>query len=106
MCHGSGYEGVTATWLPHSEFGDPHCPGFLAGVIRGDRVYIECNDCDDVIRTLPAADLQRTFDEMELTLDVATEMCPHCNAVNVFTGFSKMFGFTCKQCGKAVMISQ
>src|SRR5689334_7263278 len=47
---------------------------------------------------------QRTFDEMELSLDLASEKCPHCGAVNLFPGFSQMFVFTCKQCGETVKI--
>ena len=49
-CNGSGHEGVTATWNPHSEFGDPECCGFLFGVTDGDQGYIGCNDCDAVVR--------------------------------------------------------
>ena len=29
-------------------------------------------------RAPPVADLQRTLDEMELSLDLCAEMCPHC----------------------------
>ena len=65
-----------------------------------------CNECDTVIRTVSAADLQNTFDEMELTLDVASELCPHCGAVNLFSGFSRMMAFTCRQCGTGVLRSE
>jgi hypothetical protein len=41
VCHGSGYEGVTGTWLPHCDFGDLQCAGFLYGIVRGDQGYIE-----------------------------------------------------------------
>jgi len=58
--------------------------------------------CGTVVRTLPAADLERTFVEMELTLDIASELCPHCGKVNLFPGFSKMHAYTCRECGRAV----
>jgi RNase P subunit RPR2 len=64
-----------------------------------------CNECNAVLRRVPAADLQRTFDEMELTLDVASEICPHCGAINLFPGFSAMRAFTCKKCGELVRLS-
>jgi hypothetical protein len=48
----------------------------LNGVVRGDQADIVCNECGLVVRTVPAADLQKTLDEMELTLDMCSEMCP------------------------------
>ncbi len=54
MCNGSGYEGVTATFVPHADHGDSECPGLLFGVVDGDTAYIGCNDCDAVVRTMPA----------------------------------------------------
>lgn len=57
-----------------------------------------------MIRTVPAVDLQRTLDEMELSLDVSSEMCPYCRKVNVFPGFSHMLAYTCQHCGRAVKV--
>jgi hypothetical protein len=57
--------------LPHSSFGDPDCCGCLNGIIRGEQADIVCNECGQTIRTVPAADLQRVLDQMELSLDVA-----------------------------------
>jgi uncharacterized protein (DUF983 family) len=57
------------------------------------------------VRTVPVADLQRTLDEMELTLDeVASELCPHCGMVNLFPGYARMDAYICRQCGKSVQI--
>jgi uncharacterized protein (DUF983 family) len=56
-----------------------------------------------VLRTVPVANVERALTELELTLEVASEMCPHCGSVNLFPGFSKMLAFTCRQCGKAVL---
>jgi uncharacterized protein (DUF983 family) len=69
------------------------------------RHVIECPECEAVIKTVPTADLQQTFDQMEATLDVASEICPECGAVNLFPGFSKMLAFTCRQCGCAAKVS-
>ncbi len=46
-----------------------------------------------------------TFAEMELTLDVCSEMCPSCRSVNLFPGFSAMMAYTCQHCGEVVRIS-
>ena len=90
------------TLLPHSEFGDPDCCGCFIGVVKGDSATIECNECLAIIKTVPVSDLQRTFDEMELTLDVANEICPECGAANLFPGFSKMLAYTFRECGCGV----
>jgi hypothetical protein len=77
----------------------------LNGVVHGDHADIVCNECGAVVRTVPAAELLRTLTEMELTLDVAGEICPHCRKVNLFPGFSRMLAFTCSECGRAVDVS-
>src|SRR5215471_15546803 len=105
VCHGSGVEGVIGTTLPHESFGDPDCCGCLNGVVRGDQADIVCNECASVVRTVPAADLQQTLTEMELSLEVCSELCPQCGAANVFPGFSAMMAFTCQECGKVVRLS-
>ena len=44
-----------------------------------DDADITCNECGIVLRTVANADLQRTYDEMELGLaTVAMELCPYC----------------------------
>ena len=84
-------------------YGD-FCTGAdMNGVIRGDQADIVCNECGTVLRTVPAANVWQTLTELEIALEVASEMCPHCGSVNLFPGFSKMLAFTCRQCGKAVL---
>jgi hypothetical protein len=41
---------------------------------------------------------------MEPTIDTCTEKCPHCGAMNLMVGFSKMFAYTCRECGKPVVV--
>jgi hypothetical protein len=67
---------IVGTTLPHSSFGDPDCCGCLNGLVRGDQADIICNECESVVRTVPASSLEQTLTEMELTLDVADAMCP------------------------------
>jgi hypothetical protein len=38
-------------------------------VILGKQADIICNECEAVLRTVPVVDLQRTFDEMELSME-------------------------------------
>jgi hypothetical protein len=89
------------TIIPHDSFG-ADCCGCLTGVIRGDQADIVCNECGALVRSVPAADLEQTLTEMELTLELASAMCPHCGAVNLFPGFSEMKAFVCSECGEGV----
>jgi uncharacterized protein (DUF983 family) len=41
---------------------------------------------------------------MELSLDVASEICPKCGAVKLLPGFSRMLAFTCRKCGTGVKV--
>jgi hypothetical protein len=102
VCHGSGIEGFIATILPHESFGDPDCCGCLNGIVLGDRANIVCNECQVVVRTAPASELQQTLDEMESTLDMCSDMCPHCGNVNLFPGFSRMVAYVCRECERPV----
>ena len=97
-------ERIIGTAIPHSDFGDPECCGCLCGVVRGDQAEIVCNECEKVLRTVPASELQNTVDQMELALDAAAAMCPHCRAVNLFPGLTEVAAFVCRECGKGVLL--
>jgi uncharacterized protein (DUF983 family) len=58
-----------------------------------------------IIRTVPAGDVELVLTEMELSLDVLSEQCPHCRAVNILTGFSRMMVYTCRNCDEVVRLS-
>jgi uncharacterized protein (DUF983 family) len=77
----------------------------LYGIVRGDQGYIECNDCDALVRAMPAADLKQVLNEMEASLEVANEKCPHCGNLNLFPGFSQMDVYTCRGCGTLVRLA-
>jgi ribosomal protein S27E len=96
---------IVPTILPHSSFGDPECCGCLHAVVEGEQAEILCNECGSILLAVPAADLDKTLSEMELTLDVATEKCPHCRSVNLLPGFSKLLVFTCRNCERVVRLS-
>jgi RNase P subunit RPR2 len=100
------FNDVIGTTLPHSEFGDPECCGCFNAVIRGDVASITCNECNVVLKTVPTADAQHALHEMELSLDMTIENCPHCGAVNLFPGFSEMMAFICSKCGEPVTVSR
>ena len=96
-----------AEWpiLAHADFGDPACCGCLSPVARVDQADIVCDECAAILRTVPVADIRTTFDEMEASLDVASEKCPHCGEVNLCPGFSRMLAFVCRECGEGVSLA-
>lgn len=97
-------EQIVGTTVPHSSFGDPDCCGCLNGVIRGGQADIVCSECLCIVRTVPAVDLRRIFDEMELSLAVASAKCPHCGAVHLSPGFSELLAFVCDECEESVRL--
>jgi hypothetical protein len=96
---------IIQTTIPHSAFGDPDCCGCLNGITQGSQAVIVCNECNKIVRFVPAADLERTLDRIELALNVASAKCPHCGAVHPAPGFSELLAFGCDQCGRSVMLS-
>ena len=101
-------EEITGPILPHSDFGDPECCGTLWGLPRPhepDTADIICNECETIVRTVATTDLRRTLGEMEATLEVACAICPHCENVNIFPGFSEILAFVCHECGGPVRLS-
>jgi hypothetical protein len=87
--------------LPHSSFGDPDCLGYLNAAVYGDQAIIVCTECEKVLKTVRAEELQRTLNEMELTLEVHTEICPACGTINLFAGDPSTVIYWCSGCGKA-----
>src|SRR5205085_1040875 len=50
------------------------------------------------------ADLQRTLDEMELSMGISSAKCPYSGAVHIASGFSELIAFRCEQCGEVVKL--
>jgi hypothetical protein len=94
------------TTIAHSDFGRPDCCGCLCAIVRGDQADVVCNECNTVVRTVPAVKLRQTLDEMELTLELSSAVCPYCGSVNVFPGFSQIVAFVCRECGASVNLCQ
>ena len=97
---------IIGTMLPHSSFGDPGCCGCLNGVIRGESADIVCNECGAILKTIPADQLKRVFHEMELSLDLASAICPYCGAAHIAPGMSELHAFVCENCGQGVTLTQ
>ncbi len=94
------------TMLRHSAFGDSECSGSLRTSTQGDEAQLVCNECGAIVRTMPAADLNETLRDLELSMDVAGEICPNCTSVNLFLGSTQVSSFTCRSCGQEVYIAR
>jgi hypothetical protein len=91
--------------VPHSDHGDPECCGCLFPIGHGDHADITCNECDVVVRTVPVAEAQQVLVAMA-SAEFCSETCPSCGAQNVFPGFSAMEAFTCRCCGRGVVVQR
>jgi transposase-like protein len=83
--------------VPHSEI-ETDCCGCLCAVIKEDRTYFECNECGVIVSKEDAA-------RIVLEMDSCDETCPHCGKGNRIEGFSEVFAFTCRYCGRGVGLS-
>ena len=79
--------------IPHMDFG-ADCCGCLVEIV-GEAAEYRCNECGAVIAPV---DVQRVVMEMES----CEATCTHCGKINHIDGFSEVYAFTCRQCGKGV----
>jgi hypothetical protein len=89
------------TIVPHESLG-ADCCGCIVAVNRGDEADLVCNECNALIRTVPAAQAELTLSQLAFSEEICSARCPHCTALNVFPGFSAMNAFTCRECGEGV----
>ena len=73
--HSFGFEGVIGFRIDASAIQIAVVVTSIA-LSTGDVAETVCNECEAVVRTVPAAELQHPLDDMELTLDVAGAMSP------------------------------
>lgn len=91
--------------IPHEAVADVECDGYLAVNVSGDQAEITCNECGVVVRTVAADQVAGAM--VTLSLGVfCTARCPHCDAVNLFPGFSSVDAFVCKECGSDVTVER
>ncbi len=65
-----------------------------------ERADIVFSECGAIVRTVAVSDLQRTLAEMEFRVGMCATICPHCKREDVFTGFTEMLAYTCRDCAK------
>jgi hypothetical protein len=93
------------TIVPHQLLG-ADCCGCLVPVIRGEEADLVCNECNALIGTVAASEVELTLSQLALSDEICSAKCPHCTAMNVFPGFSAMTAFTCRECGEGVAVER
>jgi hypothetical protein len=96
-------EGELTTIVPHEWLG-ADCCGCIVAVLRGDEADLVCNECNALIRTVPASEDDQTLAHLASSDEICSARCPHCGALNAFPGFSAMNAFTCRECGEGVTV--
>jgi uncharacterized protein with PIN domain len=89
--------------VPHESLG-ADCCGCIVAVKRGDEADLVCNECNALIRTVPASKVEQALAQLTPSHEICSARCPHCGALNLFPGFSAMHAFTCRECGEGVAI--
>ena len=82
------------------------CCGCIVTVTRGDVADLICNECNALIRTVPAGEAEQTLAQLASSDEICSARCSHCEALNVFPGFSSMEAFTCRECGEGMSIKR
>jgi len=72
---------------------------------REGKADILCNECGDVIRTVPSEEVESAM--LDLSTDVfCSAHCTHCGALNTFPHFSSIEAFICSECGEGVVVNR
>jgi hypothetical protein len=90
--------------VPHSDVGDEDCCGCLYPVERGDVADLVCNECGALIQTVPLFEVEQTLLRMAMSQGCCSAICPHCQVVNMFPGFTTIEFYICKECGEGVSV--
>ena len=89
--------------VPHAFCGDEDCCGCLIAVEHGDVADLICNECDVVVfSSVPVGEVEQRLVRIAMSQGVCSAICPHCQALNTFPGFSAIMAYICKECGERV----
>jgi len=92
----------------HAGHGNDDCPGLLWPMRReGELAAFTCSECHDVVRVVPLTEVPAAVEGMRIDKGGGPPLaCPHCGERNDFSGYSEMFTFVCRHCGKSVRFSE
>ena len=70
----------------------------------GDQADRRCNECNELVPTVRAADVEATLLAMATSQGVCGAACLHCGANNVFPSFTEIEACVCRECELGVTI--
>jgi hypothetical protein len=98
---------LVKTSIPHGNFDDHSCGGYLIGVITGSSAIVLCNKCMALMRRVPRKEgLFQALHELELELALAVLICGHCGWVNLVPGLKEYDPFICRRCWMSTLWSE
>jgi uncharacterized protein (DUF983 family) len=74
--------------------------------LREREADILCNEWGVVIRTVAIKEAESAMLEMARTDTICSARCPHCGALNTFTGMSSVEPVICSACGEGVVVER
>ena len=92
--------------IPHEHVAEVKCCGCLMVRLREGQADILCNECGDVIRTVPVGEVDSTMMDLSKTDVICSDHCTHCGALNTFPHFSSIEAFICTECGEGVVVTR
>jgi len=92
--------------IPHEHVAEVECCGCLMVWLREGKADILCNECGDVIRTVPVEELESTMLGLSATDVICSANRMHCGALNTFPHFSSIEAFICSECVEGVVVNR
>jgi hypothetical protein len=99
-----GDEKMNPDELPIVPHDDDDCCGCLIVVERGAVADLVCNECGALIRTVPTDEAPQVLLRMVIDQGMCSAVCPHCQALNTFPGFTSIEAYICKECSQGVSV--
>lgn len=90
--------------VPHGRFKGGSCCGCLIIKEVGQDADLVCNECGDVVITVPSSRALEALLLMEKSSGLRNEVCSGCGELNIFLGFSSMEACICRLCGYEMFI--
>ena len=81
--------------IPHEHVAKVECCGCLMVRLRDGKADILCNECGDVIRTVPVGEVESTMLDLSTTDVICSAHCTHCGTLNTFPHSSSIEAFIC-----------
>jgi uncharacterized Zn-finger protein len=84
--------------VPHDLAGTDCC-GCIVARDKQDSIELVCSECNAIVGTIHPQVFVRL-----VKLEAARPVCPYCDQVNVFPGYTRMLLYIYQHCGRSVKV--